>query len=51
MANKKVAAKQNPRTGSYTVPIRKNALTGTFTSGPRQLGTIRTQGKNGKSDE
>lgn len=51
MAKKKIAAKQNPRTGSYTVHIRKNALTGTFDSSPRQLGTILIQDKSDRSSK
>jgi|GEM_PF-3094308 hypothetical protein len=48
MATKKVRAKQNPKTGSYTVRVQKSARTGKFTSGNRRSGTIRIQGKNGK---
>lgn len=43
MATRKVGAKQNPKTGSYTVRVRKSALTGKFTSSDRKVGTIRVQ--------
>lgn len=32
MAQKKITAKPNPRTGSYTIHVPKDTRTGTFTS-------------------
>ena len=49
MAIKKIGAKQNPKTGSYTVRVPKSALTGKFTSANPQPGTIRIQGRSGKA--
>lgn len=45
MAEKKVAAKLNATTGSYTVYVPKDARTGAFVSEPKKPGRIIVTGK------
>lgn len=40
MNNKRVAAKQNSRTGSYTVRVPKSAVSGTFSAAQPKTGRI-----------
>lgn len=40
MANKKVAATPNAKTGSYTIRVPKSARTGKFSSESKRVGRI-----------